>query len=353
MIVGSRYRNQYFTPQNIASGLRSGIQAYRDYKRSSAVANDLKNYIYGRSNSTKVSRGGAAPLRAKKLKKKVSRKKKGAIAKLKRSVKELKHDSDQSLGELTYRNISVSKVLSAENKRGSGCFSVFSVSSLEYILGLLKFFNPATPGTLTTSSGTSGSYQRDYLFKSITHKLLIRNNYQTDVNVKVYLCHNKDDASKNPLECWEDGVGDAGNAAVDDIFQYPTDCALYKALYTSKVVLNKVLSPGQSTQCSTTAKPFTYDSSVVDSHSQTWQKEYKPSHFLVTITGTIGHDISADQRTILASGVDVEQRVTAVVRYEAGINIKYVHLDTSLSNVSNSGVQSHQPIPDNIGYSIP
>lgn len=316
-------------------------------------------YVSG-SGSAAGNSAPAQPLRGKKTTKRRQRKKACTKKKLvqkvctmENQIKSLKMSENASLGQCTYRLLDSSRRLSNVNEQESSFFSPNSINNIETAIQNLKYFDPSAPGTLVTAAFGSGTYQRNVLLKSISQSLEIRNNYQSDCKLKVYLCTCKDDTSISPLNAWQSAYGDGGNATNENqLNQYPTDYDLVNDLWKLKVVINTALSPGQSVTCSHSVKNIEYDPATTDTHPDSYQKEYKAFGFLVVLHGTVSHDTAVSEQGIAQAGVDIIRKSTTVVSYDAGINIKYVQLDEDLDTFTNGAVQSHQPIPDNIGYSV-
>lgn len=274
---------------------------------------------------------------------------------LKKAVQSLKHSEHASLGTMTYRKKTAGKILAAVNAQNSATYSANTYSAMETALAELLYYDPAAPATLVKASAATGTYQKDFLFKSIASKLTVRNNYQIDANVIIYLVQPRIDTSSSPSNAWTDGIAnDAGNVIANtDYGTLPTDFDTFRDFWNTKRLCNKVLAPGQSVSVSHGVNNVIYDPSLTDSHSLTYQKTTKNFGFLIIVKGSVAHDTVADQQGIAAAGVDVVQENTYVVNYDAGVNLSYVHIDNSgLDAFSNAGVQSHQPVPDNISYSV-
>lgn len=301
----------------------------------------------------------AQPLKAKasKPRKKTARRQppvKRAITRVTKAIKGLKQDVNSALGTVTYRNVKSGSSLAVANKRDTKEFADVNITTtLESITGVLEFFDPSNPATLITASQSAGTYQRNVMFKSISSKIHLRNNYQTDARLKVYLCHCKDDTDKSPLTAWDAAVPDASDMTDStDLLIYPSDCNLFNDLWRSKLVINTTLSPGQSITASNTEKDVEIDAAVIDSHNLLYQKEYKSFVWLILTEGTICHDTVASEQGLGPAGVDYEVRNTYKMSYNAGINLTKVIASNQLDNFSNSAVQSHQPVADNQAFSV-
>lgn len=353
----SPYRRQNSALQKAAKAAVYAAAGYKAGPTASQIKKVYSTVKYAKNAMSKNS-APAQPLHGRKTgtkrpkrKAKLNRKTMDRVVK---QVKELKQSESAALGTQTTRNLYSARITSSANEQEVSLVSnPLSKTVIESVLSTMKFFNPATPGTLTTASGVAGTYQRNILLKSITSKLLLRNNYKSDVDVKVYLCKCKDDTNISSLQTWINSVPDGSNlTSVQALGQYPTDYNQVKDLYSLSVLCKQSLSPGQSMTCSHSEKDIEYDSSTVDSHNLEYQKEYKCFQFMVVISGTMGHDTSADQQTLMEAGVDVQVSDTYIVKYNAGVNISYSVITNSMNSAfTNQGVQSHQPIPSNIGFS--
>lgn len=307
------------------------------------------------------NKGGAAPLKGKsQRRKKVRTHCKGVkgkagkeICSIKKAIKELRYSENASLGQMTYRDLVVGRILSFNNKQKVSNQAGSTTTSMESTLAFLKFFDPNNGETLLTADGGAGTYQREYRFKSVTSNILLRNNYQSDAKLKVYLCKPKIDSSTSPGAAWTNGIVDNGNVTdKDDLNQFASDYDVFRDIWSAKLLGKFTLSPGQSTSVSHTEKDIIFDPATIDGISETYQKAMKSFTFLVVLEGTLSHDTISDQQGIAAAGVDYIKKTTYVVSYDAGANISYVHLASSLDTPSNVFVQSHQPIPQNISYKV-
>lgn len=276
------------------------------------------------------------------------------MIRMKRNIKDLKKIDDQTTGTMTYRRCRTGSVKSQANAQNAEFLIRNKTTDYETALQNLKYFNPAVPGTLTTASASSGTYQRNILIQKMSHAIDLRNNYQVDADVLVYLCTVRDDTNQSVTDAWNSGVPDGSNLTdLTDLNQYPTDYNLVKDLYNLKRVYRGRLKPGQSHRVSHAVQDVEYDSSTVDTHSLTYQKEYKTFGFLVIVKGTLSHDTATlAEQGLQQAAVDYESVATMTVKYSAGINISFTHVSNTYDAFTSSGVQSQKPIPDNVSYSV-
>lgn len=338
-------------------GLARAAGSYMRYDPTLKHIRSAYNYATTPS-APRPNTAPAAPLRGKPVKRrkktykrktKVNKK----IDKCQKAIKDLSAKTDASLGTMTHRRVSSVQAFSQNNEQSAVISEINSKSQIESVLANLKFFDPLNPGTLVTASGTTGTYSRDYLIKSISQKLQVRNNYISDVQVKIYYCTAKEDTDLTPIQSWAAGIPDGGNAvSVTELCNYPSDYAHFRDLWNTKVVLNTTLSPGQSANVSNTIKSVRYDPAVFDTQIEQYQRDIKSGCFMVVFQGTASHGTGGTIPVgFQIAGLDFIQHTTYVVEYQAGANIKFVHIDNSLPSLSAGSVQSHQPIADNQSFS--
>lgn len=316
-------------------------------------------------------RGGAAPLPSKSggYKKRIQRKKqerkkcsklkgfalKKKVCHIENQLKDLRRAEDASLGLMTYRNVINTSLRVGDNVQKVASYAINRSQDYESVLANLKYYDPSDPANLVTASGVTGAYQKEFLVKNINAKLEMRNNYQSDVCLTVYLCIPKSDSSISPDTAWTNGITtDAGNVLANtELNQYPTDYDVFRDLWTAKRVCYKKLSPGQSATATTNISDVTFDPALYAQHSADYQRRWKSQRWLVVVTGTISHDsVSPNDVGLSSAGVDILISSTWKVQYDAGVNISYVYLDTTYDTPGTGFVQSHQPVADNISYSF-
>lgn len=308
-------------------------------------------YNYYLPNTAPAQPLTGRPAKKKSKKRKPRNKTTQKIQKCQRQIKSLNQKTDAALGTMTYRKIESQGSVCGPNLQQGFSADIIRKTELEAVLAQLKFFDPSNPATLIVGNGTSGTYSRDYLFKSITQKLSLRNNYISDVKVKVYYCTNREDTDLTPLQAWTAGLPDGSNMTqITQLLNYPNDHALFRDLWKTKVVFDSTLSPGQSAKLTNTVKDIHYNPAIFDSQIEEYQTDIKSGGYLVVYSGTSGHDASVNAG-LLPAGLDAIAENTYVVEYQAGTNIKYVHSVNSLPTMTDPK-QSHQPMADNQEFSF-
>lgn len=270
---------------------------------------------------------------------------------VKSQIKELKRLAESDMGTHIQRRRFTGRALSSVNGTGIADYDLSSITLLEEVIAQLRYYNPSAPSTLVTADGATGTYQKEFLFQKVSHKVLLRNNYQTPCKVQLCLIRSKEDTSISCATAFTNGLADVGNPSSSSPLIYLTDSVQFNDLYKIVSSKNVVLNPGQELVVNHSDKPFQYDPSLVDSHALTYQRKYCDLQVWIKVQGIIGHDTVANEQTNIAAGVDIETISTFVVKYSAGADIKYIHIDDEADTAfTNAGVVS-QIVVDNQSYS--
>lgn len=316
------------------------------------------SYYYNKyRNSTPqpvVSKAAASKMTARQ--KKAIKKRGGFVPKvpksLKAQVKDLAKAVKASNGILIYRKRGTARCLAAVNQQTLTATEAIIMNNYEVVLAQLRFFNPSSPGTLIQGSGATGTYYRDYLFKTVHTNLTIRNNYQIPAKVTVYVCVPKEDTSIAPDTAFTNGLADVGNPSSSSPLVYLTDSDEFNDLWKIQSSKSKLLLPGVQFHVSYSNNNISYSPATIDSHSLSYQKRFGSYVILVRCEGIIAHDSSADQQGMAQAGVDLTWDTTYKVEYDAGVDLKYIYLDDLSDTFTNGALVSSMPVSDNIGYSV-
>lgn len=262
---------------------------------------------------------------------------KSDIKKIKKQVRELKKYDDLGKGTHKSRWFEKTQITSADNAQlGSLITNGSHTTRLEAVITELKYYDPATGGLLEAT--TIGPYQRDISFKSVTATVTGRNNFVTECNYKLYLCKVKTDTTTSVTSAWVAGLSNQGSATgTSDLGCYPTDYSTVNDLWSLSVVSKGRLLPGQEFTYSHSEKNIRYDPSVTDTHTDPYQKSMKSFQFLCVIQGPVAHDsLVTGQVTYLGCGLDIINRFTYVIDYNAGTSLDTFkitnNLDTGFTN---------------------
>lgn len=276
------------------------------------------------------------------------------VYQVRNAVKDLRREQNASLGTMIYRNNGTASVTCTKNAQDNIEINYCSSVNIEAALANLRYYDPATPGTLTTADFTSGTYSKKVLIKYAMQEVKIANNYQSRAHVKVYAFSFKDDTSNNANGLWTAGGADnaSGTITPGTLNQSPTDYTLFNQMIRTKVLFDGVLQPGSYKSFKQSNKDIEYDPSFKDTETATYSPRYKSGGILVIVKGTICHDsANAAVNGTSAAGVDVEYKQTMKILYQAGVNIKFTVLNNAYDAMT-TAVESSKPVADNITYSV-
>ncbi len=274
----------------------------------------------------------------------------GRLAKLSRKVKKLAQTMSSTTGTLTYRSAAYDRVDCNENQQGIIAFEMNAKTSIELVLGQLRYYNPEIPGTLTVADFDTGTFQKSIRFVSTHMKATFRANYLVPVDLTIYVLRCTDDSGLAPLALWTAGMLDISNATVTNPLSFPSDSRPLMDSWSLKRVKHLVLQPGQQTTVSANGGSFLYDPSVQDEFTALFQRNFKSFAFMAVVKGVIAHDDSFPlEQGIGRTLCDLEVFRTFNVKYDAGADIHFVYTQggggdifTGFPNISNKPAAAQQ-----------
>lgn len=272
---------------------------------------------------------------------------------LKRELMNLKKTVKSDQATHTHRSRNVTSVGGGVNQVSVQTVGAFRTTDIEAAVANLRYYNPATPGTLTTADGSSGTYSRELHFDYVYEKLTLRNNYQTPCKVKVWMCTPKSDTNYSPTDMFSNGVTDQTiSIAVTSPLIYPSDIDYVTDNWKLKHVKSVLIQPGTEIDVSTSFPSFNYDPGQVDYHNLSYQSKYKAHTWLVRVEGALGHDTVATEYSTLSGRVDCLADRKVKITYDAGCNLNdYSETNNADTTFTTAGVVSNKAVADNQGYS--
>ncbi len=225
-----------------------------------------------------------------------------------------------------------------------------NVTTLQGCIDDLRFFNPSVPNTLITTDLQSATFPQNILMNSYT-RITMKNNYQSDVRVRVYLCKVKADTGISGITAMSNGLADnpSGSLAITNLSIRPRDSEQFKDLWSSKLVNSKILKPGQQCVSSYASGSFSLDPATLDSHTSAFQKKLKGAVFLIIVNGMLAHnnegtpDIGIEQ-----CGLDVQRDFVIKAFYDSGgVDLHDIQIVNGLDAfVTTPALAAHQPVVD-------
>jgi len=359
--VGDYWRKHPYGPAMSVAAGGVGMAAAREALRTTQqLYNRYRAYKKGPASVSTGTAGGTKGTRARRrpLNKKRQRIRPVKLAKeltrLNNKVTTLSKESKNCHSVLQYYNRSSGRMLGSVAQSKFSYLTASSVANYEAVLAQLRFFNPASPGTLTTADGSTGTYAREYYFKSVYSRIDLVNNYQVPVVVRLYCVTPKSDTSTSPETSFTNGLADCGNPSSTSPCIHPTDSKEFMDTWNIQFSKKIILSPGQGCFGNYSVKDIYYAPQIYDSISLSYQKRFKTFAWCARIEGVLGHDTSANEQSLLGCGVDYVWSTKYVVHYDnGGTPIEFIYInDTSPTSFTNGGVISEKPVADNIGYSV-
>lgn len=391
------YRTTAQATKNIAQAIATGIGTYEGYKNIKNIANVLsgnetiaeygarkieedtdgmikiqKKNIATKYKMPSARKSGAKLQGANRFTVQTARRVNGKLCWDKRGRPRKVNKLPTATGNLKKQVVSIQKQLKADqayhthkrretnivsvgvNQSTHTTLAVTRTTELEAAMATLRYYNPSSPGTLTTADASTGTYSRKVHFQGFHKKLTIRNNYQIPVKVRVYSCVPKNDTSILPTTFYSDGITDqciSGSTTSPQLYLFDID--MVKDNWKSVKTTSKILNPGQQMVCTYNAKAFDYDPSSVDSHALVYQKKYQAQAWVVRLEGIISHDTVESEQTTNQGAIDYINDTIYKMTYDAGTNLN----DISFNNVADasfttSGVCTNRPVADNQTYSV-
>lgn len=347
-----------YVPTMLTKGIGGAALAYAANKYmapKAAAASSMS--VYRRKKKTDLaykSNNNATKKRISTRKRKVVKTKsiKGRVARIARSLKTVSQKLNAGMGQLIYRQRGTGRILASVNQQTLYNLATVHLTFIEGVLAQLRYYNPSAPSTLVTADGTTGTYSKSFLIKSIVVKLKLKNNYQVPCQVRTYSCIPRADTSTDPATAFTQGLADVGNPTSSSQLVYVTDSPQYNELWKCVKSTNQVLMPGDEVDLYHKTAPFHYDPSYADSNTDTYQPSMRAHAFLVRIDGVLGHDTTLSEQGFLQAGVDFSSDRIVQVEYQAGADIKYIYVTDGSSSFTNGGVVSSKPVADNQAYSV-
>lgn len=231
-----------------------------------------------------------------------------------------------------------------------------NVTTLQGCVDDLRFFNPSAPATLITANLQSATFAQDILMSHYT-KIIVKNNYQSNCVLKIYLCKVKADTGISPLTAVTNGLADnpSGAVVITDLSIRPRDSEQFRDLFSSKLVQSKVLKPGQICSASYGSGQFTLDPATLDSHTSAFQRKLKGAAFLIVLEGQMAHntqptnDIGSEQVRL-----DIRREFVIKCWYDAGgVDLRDLQITNAFDAIETTPLlASHHPVTDNLPFSL-
>lgn len=337
-------RNKIIFPNSNMNSRYGGLYQYKHTPRG--VAYTTKTF--------RKRKGKKASTNSKNKNNRKKQPRKQTVAKvLNKQILDLRKKVNIGKAHHTRKQLASGRVLASVGLCNHALLNAYTLSNLEANMSALRYYNPSAPATLVTADASTGTYSRDVMIKYIYSKMEFKNNYQSPVHLKVYLCKVKGHTADDPLTLLTNNDQVISYSGITDPQVYLTEIENIRQVWNVDCVVDKILLNGQTASCSHSEKDIQYDPSHGDEDSTAYQKHIKSFCWIMRVEGVLGHDTSLDQQTTLQAGIDYQNQKVIKFEYEAGINLNDIHVtDSRDSAFTNGGVTGTYSVPDNIGYSV-
>jgi len=214
-----------------------------------------------------------------------------------------------------------------------------NASLIESSITALDFFDPSDPGNLQVVNYNTGTFQKRIMVNAYGN-ISLRNNYKVPVRLKLWLCKVKADTNNSPENAISAGFADVGSAglAVTDILTKAKDSQILKDLWNCKLMKNIIVQPSGVCYASHRGKQFSFDTSLRDTHNQSFVKQFYAYAWLVRLEGIAGHDTAEDEQGSLQCGLDIVVNRNHRIIYDAGSDLVDVQTSSDGATFQNNGV---------------
>lgn len=282
------------------------------------------------------ARGSGRPLR----------KKKG----VKKQLKELKRLAESDMGTHIHRIRDIAEITAADNLQDVRFYQAFDADRCNTVVAQLRYYNPSAPATLTVASGVTGSYQREFYFKSSFSRLTVRNNYRVPCMVTIYECRPRADTDLDPLTAMSQGLTDLSNVTETSPLIHPSDSIVLTDLWRVKRRKRVLLDAGKQCSATMVAKPFQYDPALFQVHDLKYMTRFNSGAWMLIIQGVPAHGTSTDVQGITAVGCEAMVDSSYRVKYAAGADIQFVFATDNSDAFSSAAVVTNKPISSNQSF---
>lgn len=225
-------------------------------------------------------------------------------------------------------------------------------TNLETAISNLKYFNPSVPGTLITVDGRTGTFTKEFDFNYVSQRITFRNNYQVPLKLTHYICVPKSDSSQNPITTFTDGLTDVGGPSNTSTMIKLSDSPVFNKLWKIVKTTTRFIDTGKQMVTYYKTKPFKYDPAYNDAHSSSYKPRDKSFMNVIRLEGVMGHDSVQAEYGPVISGVDYEHCITWDFNYDAGSDIRYIHIaDSGATAFTNAGQICNKPANEHQTFS--
>lgn len=253
------------------------------------------------------------------------RRRRGRRSSMRRDIAILKKRTEQSLSTYIKKENSYSTVKSGNGTCDYLLLDINNITLTDAAIDSVKYFDPATPGTLVNVDLSTANVQNIVRVKNVWGRIRLANNYGIPVQMDVYVLRPKVDTAVEPEAAMTDSLAEMSNGSITDKSIYPTDCHDFNDFWAIEKHRRRVVQPGQTMSMSAYIRGYDYDVSFATDHSLEYQKQFGARVFFIRALGTTSHGATSGLGHTDA-GVDIFMETTHTIRYPGGANIEYLEV---------------------------
>ncbi|WP_445779032.1 hypothetical protein, partial [Shewanella sp.] len=242
-----------------------------------------------------------------------------AVKSLKTQVRNIQKNLHSNTGYLTHKQRDVARLSTYLNECNHMSMSPITLTTMEQALTAVPYFEG---GLLTNVDLTNDSFQRKVRFSSISSTIHIRNNRITPCEVRVYVYAVKTDSNDTPVDLYTTGLADQMIATTPNHpMLYLSDVEQVKAMWTLVKTKKTTLNSGAQFKYSHGVKDIMYDTSMSDTYTTPYQKQFKSFCFVIRIEGVPAHQNNvSDSVGSCDSKVCILLDTIKKIEYDSGSN---------------------------------
>ena len=215
--------------------------------------------------------------------------------------------------------------VTAPNQMKYDSFNLCSASSIQRALAALQYYDPSDPVNVVVANGNTGTFQRDFLFKS-NFRAVVRNNFTTAASLRMYFVLPKVQTSQTPVLTIAEGFTDRGITSTTTVMMYPTDSEVFNHAYKIVRSHSCLLQAGSEIVWKF-IDTFRYNPAVDDIFNKDLYPEYCGLVLVVFLEGCVGHeDVIHGNVGTMSACMDILTEATHKISYDAGFNAEFIEV---------------------------
>lgn len=256
-------------------------------------------------------------------------------------------------GETTYdhRYRGVTLIDKPLNENETDVQVYFGKTSIDNVVDQLEYWDAAT-NTWTPRNLTGSTTQKMITIDYVKTTVWLKNNYQVPTMVEVDICYAKKSTNNFPNTDYDAGIAKVVTDPATMLGHHQliklADSPNFKAFWSIKKKVKKLLMPGQTLVVSQVEKNIPYEPATIT--TDVFQKKLRGHVFVIRQNPhpqLVAHSAAGTLVGIARSAVDVVFTQRVLVKYDGGINATRLHVVDTSQAIGSSALTGIRPISDN------